>query len=611
MQYLQRTRALYRFWQAHALEAGGLILVLGIAAWFRFYALGDAGLGNLFYASTVRSMGLSWHHFWYAAYDPAGTLTVDKPPLALWIQVIATKMKGFGGAGLIGPMALAGTVAVALTWGAARRSAGPLAALVAAVALAVFPESVGTARDSTMDAMLAAFLAGAAWLLIVAVETPRPRLLLAWAVAMGLLFNVKFFEGFLVMPAVVLYVGLRWRRDVLVRWRPMAGAVGVLVAVSVLWVAAVELTPPDQRPRIMNDRSNSAIGLVLRYNGIERVLPGEVTIFAPIPGASADTNAQIKASALIFGVGDAGAGRLVTGSNGPLLGATVLLALAGIALSARRPKRFIEGPALFWSAWAVTGIVLFSVSNRAAAQYTESYAPALAVLVGLAAAEAVRWRGWRGTLATIVVVIGVAAYGRWAVRAHPPLTHAADIAVVVVGLAALLVLLAWSRRHAPLYRAIAFLAVLAVPAVGSIWITTEAPHGGQITRPNPLVYAAKRPPLPGGRTVPVDLILAAFPDKGTKYRFGIDGVNNAGEAIAYGNIPVLPVWNEYQRAGVLPAEELDALLASGEVPGLVLGLGRVRGGLIGRDVMDAVQKRCRLDPRARVGQEWSVWRCAP
>jgi 4-amino-4-deoxy-L-arabinose transferase-like glycosyltransferase len=596
---MTRLRFLRNFWRTHAIEACGLIGALSVGAWLRFHALGELGLGNLFYASTVRSMGQSWRHFWFAAYDPAATLTVDKPPLALWIQVAAVRLLNFDAWGLIGPMALAGTVAIALTWGAARRSDSRVAALVAALALAVFPESVATGRDSTMDAMMAALLAGAAWLLIVAVESRRARYLVAWAVVMGLVFNVKFFEGFLVLPAAVLYLVLRWRREALERWRLLVGAAATLILVSAIWVIAVEVTPAERRPRIMNDQSNSAVGLVLRYNGIERVLPGEVTIFAPIPGASAATNASIRDSALAFGVGDAGPARLLTGSNGPLLGTTVLLALAGIALAARDPRRFVQSPALFWATWALTGIVLFSVSNRAAAQYTEAYAPALAVLVGLAAAEAARMPGRRGVAVCAVIVLGIAAYARWAVHDHPPLMHATTIAVVLVALAAALVVLAWSSRHAAGYRVLAFLALLAIPAAASIWITTEAPHGGQITRPNPLVYATRRPPLLGN------------PDRGTRYRFGIDGVNNTAEAVVYGAGSVLPVWNEYQRAGTLPPEELDALLASGEVPGVILGLSRLRGGLIGRDVMDAVQRRCRLDPSVRVGQEWSVWRCVP
>ncbi len=586
-------------------------MALAVAAWLRFHAIPDIGLGNLFYASAVRSMSLNWHNFWFAAYDPAGTLIVDKPPLALWVQVLAVRLLNFDAWGLVGPMALAGTVAVGLTWGAARRSFGAVGAAVAALALAVFPESVATSRDSTMDAMLCAMLAGAAWLLISAVEGRRFRLLFAWAVLMGLVFNVKFFEGFLVLPASALYLAVRWRKDALDRWRLLSGVAGTLVLVSVSWVVMVEAIPAEHRPRVMNDRSNSAVGLVLRYNGLERVLPGEVTIFAPIPGASAATNASLEESARAFGVGDAGPARLFTGSNGPLMGATVLLALAGVILTARDRARFMQGPALFWSAWAVTGILLFSASNRAAAQYTESYAPALAVLVGLGSVEVARWRGWRGTGATLGTVAIVAGYSLWAVRGHPPLSHPTTVAVSLLGLAAVLMIAATRSRYAHGYRTLAFLAVLGIPAAASIWITTEAPHGGQITRPNPLVYATRRPPAPGSRAVPTAAILAAFPEDGRRYRFGIDGVNNAGEAVAFEGVAVLPVWNEYQRAGTLPAEELDGLLKRGEVPGFVLGLGRLRSGLIGRDVMDAVQRHCRLDPRARVGAEWSVWRCDP
>jgi 4-amino-4-deoxy-L-arabinose transferase-like glycosyltransferase len=40
-----------------------------------------------------RSMASSWHNFLYASFDPAGFVSVDKPPLALWIY-----------AGLLGPV---------------------------------------------------------------------------------------------------------------------------------------------------------------------------------------------------------------------------------------------------------------------------------------------------------------------------------------------------------------------------------------------------------------------------------------------------------------------------------------------------------------------------
>ena len=39
-------------------------------------------------------MGLSWHNFFYAAFDPAARLAIDKPPLDLWFQVASVKLFG-------------------------------------------------------------------------------------------------------------------------------------------------------------------------------------------------------------------------------------------------------------------------------------------------------------------------------------------------------------------------------------------------------------------------------------------------------------------------------------------------------------------------------------
>ena len=379
-----------------ALVVVALLAVTALAGWLRLSDLGRAGLGNHFYAAAVWSMSGSWHNFFYAAYDPAGTLIVDKPPLALWLQVAFTKALGFEGRSMILPMALASTLAVPLAFGAARRSHGVAAGLVAAVLLAVLPESVATARDSTMDALMMALLAASAWLLVAAVEGRNARLLIAWAVLMGVIFNVKYFEGFVVMPAAALYIGVRWRHELRERLRLFAGAALVLAAVSLLWVGFVELTPASARPIVMNDASNSVVSLIARYNGLERVLPGEVTIFEPYEGASDATVQAYEAVAAQFGVGDAGLTRLFDGANGPLLGMPAAFALLGALAVLWRRRDWLDGPGLFWLAWALTGVALFSFSNRAAAHYTESYAPALAVLGAVGVVELWRAReAWR------------------------------------------------------------------------------------------------------------------------------------------------------------------------------------------------------------------------
>ena len=67
--------ALRRWWLWLALV--GVALLAGI---LDFWDLGRNGWGNLYYAAAVRSMLESWQAFRYAAFDPAGFVTVDKPP---------------------------------------------------------------------------------------------------------------------------------------------------------------------------------------------------------------------------------------------------------------------------------------------------------------------------------------------------------------------------------------------------------------------------------------------------------------------------------------------------------------------------------------------------
>ncbi len=591
-----------------------------LAAGLRLVDLGRAGLGNLFYASAVRSMGESWHNLLFAAYDPAGTLTIDKPPLALWVQVAFTKALGFEGWVMILPMALAGAIAAPLTFAAARRSHGLAAGLVAALLLAVLPESVATARDSTMDALMMALLAGGAWLLIAAVEGRRPRLLLAWAVLMGLVFNVKFFEGFFVLPAAAVYVVVRWRGEWRARLPLLAAVAAVLIAVSLAWVTLVELTPADKRPIVMNDVSNSAYGLVARYNGLERVLPGEVTIFEPLPGEPPRTSAARAAGALRYGVGDRGVARLFTGANGPLLGTAAMLALFGVAMVLWRRRDWLDGPGLLWAGWGVTGVVLFSASNRAPVHYTEAYAPALAVLGAVGLVEAWRLRsGWLAAVLPLAAAL-VLAYGWSAMRDYPPLLDGARPIAALGAATAIAALLAVALRASlPLRASPAVDALRALPAVAAVasmlvvaaWIALEAPRGdGAITRPNPVIYAHERPPNVPGRRVPAEAALRAMDagGDGARYAFAVDGINRAGEAIAFTGASVLPLWNEYQRRPVLEAKALGELLAAGEVPYVLFDSLRSDRALL-TGVFEVLARHCDLARAEPVGRAYRLARC--
>src|SRR5436305_14083907 len=65
-----------------------------------------------FYDAAVRSMGLSFHNFFFGAFEPGGSVSIDKPPVDLWLQVASVKLLGFSSTTLKLPEAAAGIASV-------------------------------------------------------------------------------------------------------------------------------------------------------------------------------------------------------------------------------------------------------------------------------------------------------------------------------------------------------------------------------------------------------------------------------------------------------------------------------------------------------------------
>src|SRR4051812_24550914 len=101
-----------------------LLVLLVLAGVLYLWALGRNGWANEYYSAAVRSMSTSWHAFLYGSFDSSGVMTVDKPPLALWIQVAFVKAFGYHPLSMLVPQALMGVGAVALVYDLVRRRFG-------------------------------------------------------------------------------------------------------------------------------------------------------------------------------------------------------------------------------------------------------------------------------------------------------------------------------------------------------------------------------------------------------------------------------------------------------------------------------------------------------
>src|SRR5947209_15106038 len=198
-----------------ALARPELLGLLALTATLNLWALGRNGWANEYYSAAVRSMSSSWHNFLYGAFDPSGVMTVDKPPLAFWVQARSVKVFGYHPLSLLVPEALMGVATVVLVYDLVRRRFGRVAGFVGGLVLATTPIAVAISRSNNPDALLILCCVAALWFFVRGLEDGRTRWLVLAGIAVGLGFEAKMGVALMVVPAMTaawLWVALRGRR---------------------------------------------------------------------------------------------------------------------------------------------------------------------------------------------------------------------------------------------------------------------------------------------------------------------------------------------------------------------------------------------------------------
>lgn len=347
-------------------------VILVLAAFLNVYNIWDKNYVNPYYTSAVLSMLQNGHNFFFASFDPAGFVTIDKPPLAFWLQTLCAALFGLHGWSVILPQALAGVGSVLLLYALVRPSFGITAARLASLAAACMPAAVAVSRTNNVDSLLVFTLLAATWMLFKAVRTGRGLWVAAAAAAVGLAFNIKMLEAYMVLPAFFLLYWLAFKAPFKKKLGLFIAATAILICLSFAWVAAVDSVPPENRPYVGSSQTNSELDVVLGYNGLSR-LTG------------------------MTGSGQAGSGLFNTGKAGPLrlfqsflasqISWLLPLALVGsVGILAERKKRRpltdqqIAG--LFWLAWLLPMMAFFSAAGYFHSYYLTMLGPAIGALLG-------------------------------------------------------------------------------------------------------------------------------------------------------------------------------------------------------------------------------------
>jgi 4-amino-4-deoxy-L-arabinose transferase-like glycosyltransferase len=260
--------------QRHVIRARpehlGLAAVLALSCLLEFNKLGQNGYANLYYSAGVKSMLRSLHNFFFVSFDPGGLVSVDKPPLGLWLQALSAKVFGFSPLSLLIPEGVCAVLAVALMYFIVARRLGAVAGLLSALALAVFPSFVAVSRDNALDPLLLLLMLAGCWLVLDAIESGRTRTVLAGAVMIGLAFNVKSLAALLCVPGMALGYVICASGSPRRRVGQLAAAAAVLAVVALSWSVVVDAIPASHRPFVGSSSNNSELGLEFGYNGLGR-----------------------------------------------------------------------------------------------------------------------------------------------------------------------------------------------------------------------------------------------------------------------------------------------------------------------------------------------------
>lgn len=249
-----------------------LVGILILSAILYGWGTWDAGSANSFYTAAITSMTKSWSNFWYGAFDPAGFITVDKPPVALWFMAISAKIFGVHGWSVVLPSVLAGIASVYLMYRLLEPKFGVWAGRTAALFMTLTPTVVANSRTNNMDAILVLFLLLAVFTLQKAVNKKNVWLVMLSFALIGVSFNIKMLQAFMISPAMFVYYIIAIK----VPWKKKVGWLGLaVVSLSVFTLAypmAVDSASKSSRPYIGSSQTNSLMELAFSYNGTQRLL---------------------------------------------------------------------------------------------------------------------------------------------------------------------------------------------------------------------------------------------------------------------------------------------------------------------------------------------------
>lgn len=375
-----KTHNSFNFNHKKTLEICSLVCIITGSALIYVWGLSGNGWANAYYSAAVQAGQHDLGAFFFGSSDWGNSITVDKPPLSLWIMGLSVRLFGLNTWALVLPQAAMTMASTLLIYRVGRPHLPAPFALLSTAVFAFTPITVLMARYNNPDPLMVLLMISALYAGIKATEPGQSRLLYMTACLLSLGFLAKQFQAFLVLPAIILvflvYASCAWRKRLVTLH--LAGL--ILVAASLAWPLATDLTPAESRPFVGGTATNSMIELTLGYNGLDRVLKQEDD---PSLALMPEGMRSIDSDAGFFRLFNANYGQESGWLLVPGLLACVAITVQLLRGMYSRKKSIFVAAAACWM--VTTYVVLSFMGSSFHSYYTASLAAPMALCLGLGA----------------------------------------------------------------------------------------------------------------------------------------------------------------------------------------------------------------------------------
>lgn len=523
-------------------------LLLVAAAMF-LWNLSANGWANAYYAAAAQAGAYEWKAFLFGSLDTGNSITLDKLPASVWISSLSFRIFGVSPWSLLVPQALMGVGTIALTYLTVRRHFRMTAAMLAAVITLLTPAAATLFRYNNPDALLTLLLSLSLYLVVRAIEDGRWRWLVGAGIVIGLGFLAKSAQALVIIPVfatVYFFVG---PGKPLRRGFQFLAALAATTVSAGWWILLAENWDPAERPYAGGSFSNSFVEVLLRQNGLGRLL-------GTVAGGAAQAESVKPGPFKLFVYP-------TFGTQGSwLLPAAIILLTAALVLLRKRPREDPKRALLLLAGgWLLAYAGVFSfMAGVINPYYMVALAPPLGIVIGAGAQlswTARRWLPFRLMHGAAVAVTALLAAGY--MFSTTDINPGLLLALLIIGLIlAEFMVLRLPKRAAVRTTAIAAAVICLMAPTSFTLASVVNPHNGvwpaaSLGRLGPLYDSPSEAEWPSNLPLAlrgtgighspekavVDILAAE--DSNRRWAAATPGAMNAAQYQLASNAPVMPV----------------------------------------------------------------------